>query len=52
MFMAVAANNQCCSTEECAGPNPVSLSINSDKREGNKWTKAEEAYLALGESLL
>lgn len=50
MFMAVAADNQCCITEEFTGSNPVSPSINSDRREVNKWTKAEEAYSALGES--
>ncbi len=52
MFMAVAADNQCRITEECTGSNPVSLTINPDKREVNKWKKAEEAYLALGESWL
>ena len=52
MFMAVAADNQCRITEEFTGSNPVSLSINSDKREGKKWKMAEEACLALGESWL
>jgi hypothetical protein len=52
MSMALAADNQCHVTEEFTGSNPVSPTINSDRREGKKWTKAEEAYLALGESWL
>ena len=50
MFMALAVDNQCHVTEECTGSNPVSLTINSEKREGKKWKTAEEAYLALEES--
>jgi hypothetical protein len=52
MFMAIAADNGFSITEEFTGSNPVSPTINSDKREVNKWKKAEEAYLAPGESWL
>ena len=49
MSVAVVMDNQCHIAQEVTGSNPVSPTITYEK-EGNKWLKAEAAYLALAES--